>query len=392
MVNEDKATRYHRRRRWVSVLSVLLTGTLLVALLITPGAALLRNLSYRLLAALGVPAASTLIAATYVLVLVTLHELVALPLGFYQNVVLDRRYGLSSQRALGWLRDHLTATFVAMALAVPAVTVMYATVRAWPDRWWLVSGLAFVAAVVVLTLLGPVVLIPLFTRCGPLTRDPLRVRLETLARRAGTSVIGVYEWQAGERARRADAALVGLFGTRRILVSNTLLADYSDDEILVVLAHELGHHVHGDIWKSLAVESAATLTGLFAAHKALTTVGPGLGIAATHDLAGLPLILLAAGLSSLLFVPLANMVSRRQERRADHYALALTADAGAFISAMRRLEAQHLAERRPSRLVRWLFCSHPPVDERIAVGEAQRGETMSSPRISLQRSSSVRLQ
>ena len=391
-MNEDRATRYNRRRRWVSTLSVLVTGGLLGALLVTPGAVSLRDVSHRLIAGLGLPASSAALVASYVAILVALHELVSLPLGFYQGVVLDRRYGLSSQGAIGWMRDHLKASGVALGLAMPAAMIVYATLRTWPERWWIVSGLIFAGAVVGLTLLGPVLLLPLFARCIPLQRDALRERLEALARRAGTSVVGVYEWQLGERAGRANAALVGLFGTRRILVSDTLLSTHSDDEIEVVLAHELGHHVHGDIWKTVALESAMTLTGLFAAHLALGSLGPALGIAERDDVAGLPLIVLAAGLTSLLFLPLANAVSRRHERRADRFALELTADTEAFLSAMRRLEVQHLAERRPSRMVRWLFCSHPPVDERIALGEAQRSLTTSSPCISLQRSSSAKLQ
>ena len=218
------------------------------------------------------------------------------------------------------------------------------------------------------------VLLPLFFRFTPLARPSLADRLEQLASRAGTRVVGVYEWALGDKTRRANAALTGLGSTRRILVSDTMLADYSDDEIEVVLAHELGHHVHHDIWMGIALESALILLGLGVTDVVLRLAGPSLGVSSPADLAGMPLLVLAAGTVSLVLTPAALALSRRHERRADRFALQLTANPSAFISAMRRLGAQNLAEERPSRLVQWLFHSHPPLEERLAFARAWQGD------------------
>ncbi len=157
--------------------------------------------------------------------------------------------------------------------------------------------------------------------------------------------------------------------TRRILLSDTLLAEHSDEEIEVILAHELAHHVHRDIWSGIALETVLIALGFFAADRALTAMAGSFGLAGKGDVAALPVLLLAAGAVSILFLPIANGVSRVHERRADRYALRLTGNAPAFISAMKRLAAQNLAEERPSRLVEVLLHSHPSTQARIEAAE-----------------------
>ena len=164
--------------------------------------------------------------------------------------------------------------------------------------------------------------------------------------------------------------LAGIGRTRRILVSDTLLADYSDEEIEVILAHELGHHAHGDIWRGIAYEAVLSVVGFFLAAQVLARMALLAGLRGPADVAGLPLLLLALGAVSLVLLPTANALSRWQERRADAYAIRLTNNSAAFISAMRRLASQNLAEEDPSALVRALFYTHPPVGERIAAARS----------------------
>jgi len=212
---------------------------------------------------------------------------------------------------------------------------------------------------------APVLLLPLFFRFRPLDRPALRERLERLAAAAGARVMGVFQWDLGEKTVKANAALTGLGGTRRILIADTMLDQYSDDEIEVVLAHELAHHVHGDIWRGIVLEAALVLSGLYVADRVLRAVGPQIGVTHLADPAGIPLLLLAAGGVSVVLMPVALAVSRLLEHRADRFALDLTRNPAAFATAMRRLGAQNMAEERPSRLVRWLFYSHPPLEDRI---------------------------
>jgi STE24 endopeptidase len=233
----------------------------------------------------------------------------------------------------------------------------------------------FTLVFVLLVQLAPVLLMPLFYDITPLTRDALRDRLIALANRAGTRVVGVFEWRLSDRTKKANAALAGIGRTRRILLSDTLLAEHSDEEIEVILAHELAHHVYRDIWSAIVVEMVLIALGCYVADVLLGVFATSAGLEGKGDVAGLPLLVLAAGAVSLVLLPVANALSRAHERRADRYALTMTRNAPAFMNAMRRLAAQNLAEEEPSRLVEILFHTHPPISARIAAARAYAEES-----------------
>jgi STE24 endopeptidase len=369
-MNEDRASRYHRLKRRVSVASVVWSGALLALLLVTGGSLALRRLAEGGDAA--APYGTLVTVAIYVCLLFLLNEIVALPLSFYGGYLLEHRYGLSRETIGRWAGDQLKGSLIGLVLGAAGVEAIYVALVWWPDWWWLAAGLFFAIVIVMMANLAPIVLLPIFFRFKPLDREALRDRLLRLAERAGARVVGVYEWSLGDRTRKANAALTGLGSTRRILVSDTLLAEYSDDEIEVILAHELAHHVHGDIWKGIAFEAVLIVAGFGLADIVLRAFAPALGLRGLADVAGLPLLLLAAGGLSLVLVPAANALSRRHERQADRFALDLTRNVAAFVSAMRRLAAQNLAEETPSALVRALFYTHPPIRERIAMAEKSR--------------------
>jgi STE24 endopeptidase len=364
-MNEDKSARYHRLKRRSALLSLLMTAGLLAGLLVSGGSALMRDI------ATDVGGSWPAVAvAIYVLVLACLQEILTFPVSFYRSFTLERQYGLSSEPFAAWMRDHVKSLLVAGVLSLAGAEIVYAALGRWPRWWWAASAVAFIAATVLLAKLAPIVLLPIFYRFKPLARDALKDRLIALSRRAGVAVLGVYEWGLGEKTRRANAALVGTGRTRRILVSDTLLQQYSDDEIEVILAHELGHHVHGDIAKGLFLEVALLGFCFYAAAAALNTWWRSLGLTSPADVAGLPLLLLAGGAASLVATPVVNALSRFNERRADRYALTMTGQPSAFVSAMRRLGTQNLAEARPSRAALWLFHTHPPMSERIEAARA----------------------
>ena len=359
-MNEDKATRYHRLRRRVSLSGTTVAAAWLLLLLLTGWSASLRDV------ATSVARQSfVLTLVCYVALVAVLTEAVRLPLAFYEGVILERRYQLSTQTTDRWWLDRLKAGGLTLVLAMGGALVVWSLLRWNQQYWWLVASLCFVCFLVLLAQVGPVLLLPAFYTCKPLQRPTLGARLVRLAERAGAQVLGVFEWQLGDRTRRANAALAGMGRTRRILLSDTLLAEHSDDEIEVVLAHELAHHVHHDIWKAIALEAVLILLGLYVADLALGAAVGRFGLAGKDDIAGLPLLVLAGGAVSVALLPLANALSRAHERRADQYALEMTGNAQAFTSAMRRLAMQNLAEERPSRLVEVLFYSHPPVAARL---------------------------
>jgi STE24 endopeptidase len=365
LANEDKATRYQRLRRRASFAGTALTAVWLLAFFMTGWSASVRDVSADIA---GGSFALTVVG--YVVMVGLLSEAIQLPLAFYQGVVLERRYELSTQTSWRWCLDQLKAGAVALVFGVIAALIVWTLLRWMPQWWWLAAAMCFAWLMVVLAQLAPVLLLPVFYTFKPLDRPALVERLVALAERAGARVLGVFEWRLSDRTRKANAALTGIGRTRRILLSDTLLAGHSDDEIEVVLAHELAHHVHHDIWKGIALETVLTTLGFFLADRVLTAAVGHFGVAAKDDVAALPVLVLAGGAVSLALLPLANAVSRAHERRADRYALEMTKNAAAFSSAMKRLGAQNLAEERPSRLVEILFHSHPPIAARLEAARA----------------------
>jgi STE24 endopeptidase len=370
--NEDRAARYHRLKRRAELLGSAAAAVFLLLLLLTGGALKLREYSSFVGMAIGSGWEETGTVAMVAVSLAILLQCVEAPFSYYQGFVLEHRYGLSNETARQWVLDQLKGTALALLFGALGASFVYWAIRVEPGWWWALTAVGFIGVLILIVQLAPVLLMPLFYTFKPLERPALVDRLLKLAMRAGTRIRGVYEWALSAQTKKANAALAGMGRTRRILLSDTLLADYSDDEIEVVLAHELSHHVHYDLWRGLALQSVLLLLGFFVADAALKTFAGPLSLRGVDDPAGLPVLLLAAGACSLLFMPIANALSRSHERRADRYALDATQQPDAFISAMKRLSQQNLAEDRPSRLVQWLFYSHPPIRDRIEAARQWR--------------------
>jgi STE24 endopeptidase len=370
VANEDKSARYHRLRRRTALLDTAAQAVLLLGLLSTGAAAALRTSLESIAGTSLVP-----LAASYVLALAAVSEAVHLPFAVYQGVVLERRFGLSRESAARWMIDHVKAAGIALVFMMAAGVVVTLLLQWSPTSWWILSAAGFAAALVLIAHYAPIWLLPIFYEVRPLDRAALRARLIGLAEKAGTPVLGAFEWRLGDRTSKANAALVGLGRTRRILVSDTLLAAHSDEEIETVFAHELAHHVYGDIWSALALDVVLVAIGLYVADVVLESLLASLDLRGKADVAALPLLVLAVGAVSILLRPLANMLSRAHERRADRYALETTRNSAAFISAMKRLAATNLAEERPSRVVELFFHTHPSALARI---EAARNWALGS--------------
>ncbi len=318
--------------------------------------------------------------AVYLLVFGVVYALLHFPLTWYSGFVLPHRYGLSTQPLRGWVIDEIKGMLLGGVLLLILLEAVYALLLAQPDWWWLWAGGVYLIFAVVLVNLAPVLIAPLFYRFVPLVErsdDPeqrardqaLADRLMRLAERAGTRVRGVYAFNMSRTTTAANAALMGLGNTRRIVLGDTLLDHYSPEEIETVLAHELAHHVHGDMGKGLLFSTVLTLGGFYLAHVALRWGVERFGFRGIADLAAIPWFALVLGGFALVTMPLQNAWSRWRERKADRYALEMTGLPAEFASAMTRLANQNLAEVEPPRWVVWLLYSHPPIGERLRMAE-----------------------
>lgn len=359
----ERARRYHRLRFRLAALELALSVGYLVGLL-SSGASV----------ALAARIASMtphwwLQLALTVAILGGVFRLATAPLAWTAGYWLPRRFDLLHQRFRGWLWDAVKASALGGAIGLPVVLGIYALLRATP-WWWLWSALALLVLGALLTLVAPVWIAPLFYRLTPLGEGALRRRLVGLGERLGVPVIGVWVADQSTKSRTANAAVTGLGRTRRIILFDTLATGFTDDEVEAVLAHELAHHLHGDVWRGLAVQSAITVGILWVADHLLRAGSGALGLAGPADPAGLPLFGLIVMGASLVALPIGNGWSRRVERQADDFALRATRAPEPFIGAMERLAALNLAERQPHRLKELLLYSHPSIGRRIARARA----------------------
>jgi STE24 endopeptidase len=373
--DSPEAKRYNRIRRRLEIGDLAIGLAFLVLLLLTGWSATLRDWAYH-----GAFQNYTLAVFLYVFMLMLAAKLLGIGLDYY-GLRLERRYKLSAQKTRAWLWDEVKSFLVGLVLAAIVAELLFFTMRQFPEHWWLIAWALFLALFVVSAQVAPLVLFPIFYKFEPLENEDLKQRLVRLSESAGTRVRGIYKWHLSEKSRKANAALTGLGATRRIILADTLLDNYSPDEIEAVLAHELGHHVHRHILKSMFVQAGITLLGFWAANYVLHLAIEDWNMFETvSDFANLPLLILVSTILSFLLMPAMNAYSRFNERQADRYAFQSIRSVEPFITSMNKLAAQNLAERAPSKWVEWFFHSHPAISRRIAAAQAWKLQWIMEPR------------
>lgn len=363
------ARRYARQRQILTLVNLGISAVLIAILLFSGLSFGLRDLLSGIPAWQPLAGWQPLRVGAYFLTILVASTLLGFPLSYYSGFTLPHRYGLSTQSFGAWLLDHLKGFAIGLPFELGAVEFVYALLAAAPGAWWLWTALAVLIFTVILSNLAPILLLPLFYKLTPLPEGDVRKRALALAANARTRVRGIYAMNMSAKTTAANAMVMGLGNTRRIILGDTLLEHYSPDEIESVVAHELGHQVHRDIPKLVAVESLSTLAGLYAVNLVLhAVVGWIPQYTGLADPATMPLVGAALGIFGLVVLPLQNGFSRRIERDADQYALEVTRKPAAFISAMTRLANQNLAELEPSPLVEFLLYNHPSIGRRLAHG------------------------
>jgi STE24 endopeptidase len=358
---QQKAREYGRIVRRGSFMTPAIGAVVLLVLLLTPASIALADI-------LAVPFPWS--AALYLLVLATGYELIVAPLGYYYGFVLPHRYGLLRQGLAEWLRDKAKGLGLQMLLGLALITVVYWLIGSVPALWWLVAAGIMLLGSLILTWLTPTLLIPLFYKLKPLENEELKNRLVDLAGRAGVDIVECLTMNLSSKATTANAMLTGWGKSRRLILTDTLLDGYSQDEIEVTLGHELGHRVHQDIPRLIGIQVAAFLLAFYLANLALRVGVDWFSLGGTSDIAGIPWLILVLALVMFVLQPAINWYSRRAETAADETALALTNKPQAFITLMTRLTDQNLNEVEPSRWAKLLFYDHPPYNDRIKLARS----------------------
>jgi STE24 endopeptidase len=291
------------------------------------------------------------------------------PLTYYSGFVLPHKYEQSTQTLQAWLIDQLKGLLIAGVLGLIVLEIIYVLLGFFPQTWWLWTGLVILIFTVLLSNLAPILIFPLFYKYKPLDDEDLVSRLTKLAAKAGARVQGVYVFDMSSKTVAANAALMGLGHTRRIVLGDTLVEKFTANEIETVLAHELGHHVHKDLPLGIIVQSLLTLAGFWLADLVMRWGIAAFGYTGLTDPATLPLLMVALSVFGLVTMPLSNAWSRWREVKADEYALKMTHKPHSFINAMTRLANQNLADAEPPAWVEFLLHSHPSINKRVALAK-----------------------
>jgi STE24 endopeptidase len=316
---------------------------------------------------LTITANDWLLVALFVAVFGGIYCVLNLPLGYYSGFILPHRFDQSNQTLKDWIVDQLKGMAIGAPLGLILLELFYLALRVTGDLWWLWVAGGMLIFTVLISNLAPILIMPLFNKYVPLgdEHQELADRLMKLAERANTKVRGVFKFDMSKRTKSANAALTGLGNTRRIILGDTLINEFSIDEIETVLAHELGHQVHRDIPLYIAFGTFTTAVGFYLASLGMNWAVNYFGFSSVSDPAAFPALGLILGVYGLLTSPLDNAISRWRENMADDYALEVTKKNEAFASAFTRLANQNLGEVDPEKWVVFMFYSHPPLGERI---------------------------
>jgi len=312
------------------------------------------------------------VVAIYTLLFLILAFITGFPSSYY-GFSLEHKYELSNQTFPQWLGEELKGLLVIGIIALISVEGIYQALKKAPRTWWIYVSVVFILFTVVLVNLAPVLIMPLFNKYTPLPQGELRDKLVSLSHKANVKVGDIFTMDMSKQTKTANAMFTGLGNTKRIVLGDNLTDQFTSDEVEVVIAHEMGHNLLHHIWTGILFSSVLAGIGFLIIHltglKIITRFKNRLKIENMADVAGLPLIFLIFIIFGIITMPFGPAFSRHMERQADKFALDITHNKEAFISAMNKLAYINLSDPNPSPIIEFLLYDHPPISKRIKFAE-----------------------
>ena len=295
-----------------------------------------------------------------------IFSITGFPLSFYSSYILEHRFGLSNQTLAKWFLERAKSSFVGAVIGIPVAITFYFLLKSSGQLWWFYFSLFIFFVSVFLAKIAPVVIFPLFYKFKELDNAELKNRLEGILKNVNIDIKGIYSFNMSKDTKKANAGFTGLGKSKRIILSDTLLENFSEDEIAVVFAHEAGHYRHRHIVKNIILSTIIIFATFFICGSLYSVTIENMGYEKIFELAALPVLVFYLTVFSFFMMPLTNYISRKYEFEADRYALELTGDMASFVSTMEKLAAQNLADREPHPFIEFIFYSHPSIKRRIA--------------------------
>lgn len=306
-----------------------------------------------------------LVFLTFVLLLGFFSSILFFPLNYYSGFYLEHKYNLSNQTFLKWVLENTKGLLVGLLIGIPILMMFFWILNTFGNLWWLPLTASMFIISVVLAQLVPVLILPLFYKVIPLENEELKERITELGIKAGLKIENVFKFDMSKNTKKANAAFTGLGRTKRILLGDTLLDNYTHDEIETVIAHEMGHYKHKHIIKNLIIGTISSFLTFWLMAYLYDISLIWFGFISIYQISALPILALWGTVIGLVQTPLTNLISRKFEYEADSYAVNTTDKREAFISTLTKLNEQNLGDKEPHPFVEWYFYSHPSVKKRI---------------------------
>ncbi len=356
---KKRAKKYAKLKYWLILINLVYVFTFMIVIMISGASTSLADLAERF-AGPGLAA-----RAAYLAGFVTITTIFLLPLNFFSGYIVEHRFDLSNQTMSGWLADEIKGFAVSLLIFTPMGLTAYWLLAKTQTYWWLLAAFAYSAFSFVLAYLAPIIIMPLFNKFEALDSEPLKTEILNLARKADVSITDVLRTDMSKRTKKANAFFAGVGNTKRIALGDTLLENYTDQEILTVVGHEMGHWKLGHLWKNTVFAISSSLVGFYLANLFLKTGLDYFALRGIDDIAGLPVIILAFLLLGVFSMPITNALSRHFEIEADIFELKLVSQPQATISTFEKLAEQNLADPSPPAIIEFLLYSHPSPRKRI---------------------------
>ena len=301
----------------------------------------------------------------YILIFTIIESIITFPVHFYGSYILEHKYDLSNQGLAGWVIDEIKQGMISLIVFIPMINIFYYVIGATGKDWWMWFWLIYFLFTVIFTRVTPSIIIPLFYKYSKIQDLELCDMIKKTAANSGIKLIDVFCIDFSSKTKKANAAIVGIGGSRRMLLTDNLINNFTKDEIEVISGHEFGHHKFWHMWKLIIFSCLATGIGFFILNTVMTKFIVMFKADYIQDFVMFPAFVLVLSELSFIFMPIQNAYSRKLERQADDFAISITGKAGAFISSMEKLAKINLALLTPPKIIKYMFYSHPPISERI---------------------------
>lgn len=295
----------------------------------------------------------------------TVSSIIFFPVNFYTGFYLEHQYNLSNQTFSRWAFENFKALIISLLIALLLLLFFYYSLITFESNWWLPFAIILFLFSVVLARIVPTFILPIFYKLTPIENEDLIHRINNLAKDAGIKVENIYKFDMSKNTKKANAAFTGIGKSKRIILGDTLLENYSNDEIETVIAHELGHYKKKHILKGIVFSTVSSFLTLFLMAKLYEISINWFGFNSISEISALPLLMLWGMLIGIIQNPISNMISRKHEYEADRYAIDSTGKVKEFIAALEKLTEQNLGDKEPHPFIEWFFYSHPSIKKRI---------------------------